>query len=218
MMKKKRYTITILVDTPASWFVPYADELARRLTKRGHSVTRVSDMRDIRKGDCAFFLSCEKIIPASIRERNAHNIVIHGSALPKGKGMSPLSWQILEGENRIPHTVFEAADRVDSGVVYGRDHLMLKGHELLEEIHERQGELIIKLALRFVDAYPPGEGRPQRGAGSIYRRRTPEDSELDPNASLTENFNALRIADNDAYPAFFRYKGHTYILKIYRKK
>ena len=32
---------------------------------------------------------------------NKNNIVVHASDLPKGRGFSPMSWQILEGKNKI---------------------------------------------------------------------------------------------------------------------
>lgn len=216
-MKKKKLVVTVLVDNPESWFVPHARELTHHLKKRGHRAFFTHRMEGVKKGDCAFFLSCERIVPAHIRARNTHNIVIHGSALPKGKGMSPLTWQILEGKNRIPHTVFEAAEHIDSGAVYERADLVLEGHELLDEMHKKQGELIVRLALHFVDRFPPARMAPQRGATSVYRRRSPKDSELDPQKSLAESFNVLRVVDNKKYPAFFRHKGHVYVLRIYKK-
>ena len=87
--------ITILIDNPRSWFVPYGQELAGRLRTMGHEVRKVGTADDLPEGDIAFFLSCERIIGADLRSRNTHNLVIHGSALPKGKGWSPMAWQIL---------------------------------------------------------------------------------------------------------------------------
>jgi methionyl-tRNA formyltransferase len=55
---------------------------------------------------------------------------------------------------------------------------------------------------------------PQAGLPTYYKRRTPEDSELDPDKPLRDQFNLLRVADNDQYPAFFRHLGHKYVLKI----
>ena len=216
-MKKKRLVITVLIDNPKSWFMPHGRELVRRLQKRGHRAYLVHAMNGVKKGDCAFFLSCEKIVPARVRLRNAHNIVVHGSALPKGKGMSPLTWQIVEGKKKIPHTMCEAADKIDSGVVYRRGTLKLEGHELLDEMHEKQGALIVSLALHFINSYPPKKGTPQQGHQPPDRRRRPEDSQLDPSRPLSGQFNLLRVVDNEKYPAFFRHRGHTYVLKIYKR-
>ena len=216
-MTRKKLIISILVDNPHSWFSPYADHLAVSLEEHGHAVTRVADADDLPKGDCAFFLSVEKIIPPALLERNTHNVVIHASAVPEGKGWSPMTWQILEGKSEMTVSLFEAAKRVDSGDVYDREVVRFDGSELVDELREKEVAAIMSLALRFADAYPPKAGEKQSGKETLYPRRTPADSELDPKRPLIENFDRLRVADNERYPAFFKHKGHTYILKIYKK-
>ena len=47
-----------------------------------------------------------------------------------------------------------------------------------------------------------------------FTRRTPKDSEIDVNKSISEQFNLLRIADNERYPCFFKYKGHNYKISL----
>ena len=79
--------------------------------------------------------------------------MIHESALPLGKGWSPVSWQILEGKSIIPITLFEADMEVDSGVIYFQEHIELDGYELVDEIRQKQGLATIHLALKFVDGY-----------------------------------------------------------------
>ena len=87
-----------------------------------------------------FILSCEKILDEKKLVYHKNNIVIHPSALPKGKGWSPLAWQILEGQNIIPFSLFEASKELDSGPVYLRDELILTGFELNDEIKKKQAE------------------------------------------------------------------------------
>ena len=55
-----------------------------------------------------------------------------------------------------------------------------------------------------------------KGKGSFYRKRTPEDSELDIDKTIREQFNLLRAVDNNRYPAFFKLNGQKYTLKIFR--
>ena len=50
--------------------------------------------------------------------------------------------------------------------------------------------------------------------GNYYAKRTPEDSRLDPNKTLLQQFNLLRIADEIRYPAFFEYLGCKYTVTI----
>ncbi len=205
--------INILVDNKNSWIIPYAKKLSDEL-KVNHDVNFCHEVNDIIDGDCAFFLSCEKIIKPDILKRNVHNLVVHGSWLPKGKGWSPLTWQILEGENKIPLTLFEAADKVDSGVIYLQDTISFEGHELIDELRRKQGEKTIELVKKFIDDYPNNISKKQSGDATFYLRRNPKDSELDIHKSIAEQFNLLRVVDNDRYPAFFNFLGHKYIIKI----
>lgn len=73
-------------------------------------------------------------MPLSALSHNAHNLVVHSSALPHGRGWSPITWQILEGKNEIPTTLIEAGETVDSGCIYARHQMQFKGNELLDEI------------------------------------------------------------------------------------
>jgi len=214
---KNPLRITILMDNPRSWFQPYAETLTAQLRERGHEVVRVERPEQLPEGDCAFFLSVESIVKPELLKRHVHNIVIHGSALPKGKGWSPLTWQILEGKSEVTVSLFEAAARVDSGVIYEHETIQFDGSELIDELREKEAQAIVALALRFIDAYPPAHGKEQEGDETFYPRRKPQDSELDPAKTIEENFNLLRVVDNDRYPAFFKHRGHTYILKIYKQ-
>lgn len=209
--------ITLLLDNPKSWMMPYAKKLGAACKKRGHSVSIVHDASKVSQGDVAFFLSCEKIVPKKIRDRNTHNLVIHESALPKGKGWSPLTWQILEGKNNIPITLFEAVEKIDAGDIYEAGVLKFKGNELVDELREKQGDASIRLALQFLDSYPPRKRKKQKGRSTFYARRNVADSELDPQKTLTEQFDLLRVVDNERYPAFFSHRGQTYVLKISKK-
>ncbi|MDE1970807.1 MAG: methionyl-tRNA formyltransferase [Patescibacteria group bacterium] len=170
----------------------------------------------MRKGDCLFLLSCGSIVSHDILERNTHNIVIHASKLPQGRGFAPLAWQILEGKNKIWISLFEAVEKLDSGDVYFQDFISFEGHELYDEMRKLEGEKVVAMALRFVNEYP-SKGRPQHGKSTWYSKRRPCDSELNIKKTLRSQFNILRIVDNERYPAFFTYKGHTYILKISKK-
>jgi|SRR3989344_5327369 len=209
--------ITLLLDNPNSWIFPYAQDLEKRLQALGHTVTILHVAEAIPMGDICFLLSCEKIVPKEIRLRNKYNLVVHESALPQGKGWSPLTWQILEDKNDIPITLFEAEDKVDAGYIYVEDNMHFEGHELVDELRVVQGTKTIELAIAFVENIQNLHGRAQTGEESFYPKRTAKDSELDVTKSIAEQFNLLRVVDNERYPAFFRYNNNTYIIKIKKK-
>ena len=128
-------------------------------------------------------------------------------------------WQILEGKNEIVFTMFEADEKVDNGPIYMKKTLKLDGYELNPELREKQAKQIINMCLEFVNNYEKYKNpTPQEGEETFCPKRTPKDSKLDINKSIKEQFNLLRIVDNENYPAFFEINGHKYILKIYKEK
>lgn len=208
--------INLVIDNPQSWFMPFATELKNTLSNFGQTKV-IHDSDSIpQNNDVAFLLSCEKIVTPDILQRSRSNIVVHASELPKGKGMSPLTWQILEGKNRIPLTLFEAVEALDAGPVYLRGHVDFQGNELLNEMQSAVGKKIIELCTLFLMDWPQvlSKGTKQEGISTYYKRRTPENSRLDPQKSLADQFNLLRVVDNERYPAFFEWKGRRFNLKI----
>jgi len=209
----------IIVTDATSWINSYIPELVERLVKRGHKVKWLHDVNFIQQGDMVFFLGCGQIVPLDVLQRNKHNLVVHESDLPQGKGWSPLTWQILEEKNDIPIVLFEAAKKVDSGVVYLKETMHFKGTELVEELRATQADATFRLCLEFIDNYPDiiDKAVSQEGECSFYHRRTSEDSRLDPDKTIREQFNLLRVVDNQRYPAFFELNGEQYLLKVFKK-
>ena len=204
--------IQILIDNKKSFYIPYALKLQRKLQGKVDSFIIIHDHSKVVEGDILFLIGCEKIFKNL--HLNKNNIVVHESWLPKGKGWSPLSWQILEGENLIPVTLFEAEKNIDSGKIYLQQCIKFRGHELNHELKHKQGVVTNKLIEEYILSYPKIKGKIQQGNSTFYNKRTPSDSELDINKSIIEQFNLLRIVDNEHYPAYFVIDGIKYILKI----
>jgi methionyl-tRNA formyltransferase len=211
--------ITFLSDG-ASWKNEAIGELVKKLRKIQHKVTFLHRAEAVPKGDILFILGFFKIVPPRVLARNRTNIVVHESALPKGRGWSPVHWLVIGGARTIPLTLFEAVEKVDAGRVYLRGRVPLEGDELLHEMRIKVGREMTRLCLEFVRRYPAilKKGAPQKGVPTYYGRRTAADSRLDTNKSIASQFNRLRVVDNDDYPAFFKHKGFTYVLKIEKKK
>jgi methionyl-tRNA formyltransferase len=198
-----------------SWFTPYAKALTARIASMGHSCGLFHSHEAINSSyEIIFILSYFKIISGEYLKKHCHNLVVHESDLPKGKGWSPYFWQILEGKNKIPVVLFEAMEEMDAGDIYFKDYISLNGTELNAEIREKQAEKTMELCLRFLKAGPRIKGKPQKGKSTFYARRRPVDSKVDVNKSIRDQFNLLRIVNNEEFPGFFIYKGVKYILKI----
>jgi methionyl-tRNA formyltransferase len=161
-----------------------------------------------------FILGYTRILPSSFLESSQYNLVVHESALPLGKGFSPVQRQIVAGRNHIPVCLIEAVAEVDAGDILGRTEMRLSGYELFEEIRLKQAEATIELVHRFLDSYPTVHREKQTGPSSFYERRTEADDELDADQSIRDQFNHFRIADNHRFPLHFSIDGHRYYLNV----
>jgi methionyl-tRNA formyltransferase len=210
-------SIVIVTDNPASWSVAGSRKLVDALRADGCTATLVHAVNEAPDADIAVYLSCERIVSANDRARFRHNLVAHASDLPRGRGWSPMTWRSLEGADRLTVTLFEAVDDVDAGDVYAQAELTFEGHELIEELRAKLDAVIHDLVLEFARQWPNVTARPHQGEPSFYARRRPQDSRLDPDKSLRDNFNLLRVVDNERYPAFFEHAGHVYELRITKR-
>ena len=70
--------------------------------------------------------------------------------------------------------------------------------------------------MKWIHNYPDiiSNKRIQKGDDSFYRKRTKSDSELDINQTIKEQFDKLRIVDNNKYPAFFLINKKIYTIRI----
>ncbi len=208
--------IVNIVSDRNSWINLYLSELINDSKFRKIKFNWVHEFNNITQGDICFLLGCSKIMYKKYMPFNKINLVVHESAVPEGRGWSPLTWQILEGKNIIPISLLEVNNKVDSGNVYIQKKMYFEGNELVGELRSKQADYTIQLCKEFMEKYPDilSEGIRQRGSTSYYTRRTPKDSELDVNKSIIDNFNLLRVVDNNNYPAYFKHKNTQYKLFI----
>jgi UDP-2,4-diacetamido-2,4,6-trideoxy-beta-L-altropyranose hydrolase len=205
---------------PNTWMNAHLEPVLNELRRNGHTIEHVHFAENISQSDITFLLSFEDLVKPDVLARSCHNLVVHASALPEGRGWSPLTWKILEGRTIIPVTLFEAEQAVDSGVIYGSGQIVLAGHELIDEVRAPMAVEIIRLCLDFIERYPmvAAKGRPQSGKASYYSRRKQEDSRLDLDVPLRKQINLLRVVDNEKYPAFFDFEGYRFTLKIHKNQ
>lgn len=194
------------------WLVSWIDANAV------HNIQLTSKKNALSGGDLLFLISCHEIIDVKIRSLFHKTLVIHASKLPIGRGWSPLPWQILEGANGITVTLLEAEDGVDSGAIWSQIPFQLEGHELFDEINALLFKTEIELmdfAVQHFNTIKPTEQ--SSDTVTYYKKRTTEDSAIDINKSINDQFNLLRICDPNRYPAFFDYLGHRYEISIKKR-
>lgn len=206
--------IQFLIDNINSWILPYVESYSKSLTKKGFISKILNNHLEVENGDILILLSCEKKF--TDLSKNKNNLVVHESDLPKGKGWSPLTYQVLEGKNKIPVTLFEADKSFDGGKIYFKKFIELNGDELIDELREKQAQMTFYLIDKFLRERSDIIGAKQKGEETFYQKRNPSHSEVDINKSILENFNLLRVVDNERYPAFFIHNNQKYIIKIFK--
>ncbi len=184
-------------------------------TQKSDTIKLITNKQKIEKGDILFLISYDKIITAEIRKKFRKTLVIHASDLPLGRGWSPHIWEILNGKNKITVSLFEASDKIDSGNICKKSSFTLKGHELFDEINSKLFKIELELMEFAIKNFHNLPSMPQQKSKSkSYRKRTPEDSKLNPKKTISEQFNLMRVADENRFPCFFNYKGYRYKLSL----
>ena len=214
-----QFSIAFISDED-SWFNSYLKTLKLELLTSGHKIMHVRNENELKSADLCFYLSFSKIATKKSLAKFKHNLVVHSSNLPNGRGWSPLTWQILEGRKVITTSLFEAEEDVDRGKIYLQKDLVFSGFELLDELRILQGDLIIGMCSEFIQTYPDVLlcAQVQKGEGSYYERRRPGDSELNPDMSIREQLDLIRVVDNINYPAYVEIDQHHYEFWIKKKE
>ncbi len=210
-----RMKISILCTDPNHPVIKSLQVWMRDMSSKGHFVSLAHDKAELRGGDILFLVSCSQIVRDHERERYKAALVLHASDLPEGRGWSPYVWSILGGANQITVSLLEARDPVDTGDIWLKTGFMLEGHELLPEINAKLFAVELLLMSQAVEQF--GSIKPGKQAGDpgpYLPKRTPEDSRLDPDKTIAQQFDLLRVVDSNRYPAFFDYRGKRYSIRI----
>jgi len=127
-------------------------------------------------------------------------IVFHPSDLPFGRGGSPIQNLIAEGVKSTKISAIEVAEEMDSGGVFLKRDLPLLGTG--EEIYLRIQDIIFNEMIPFIIEKKPIPV-PQSGIATVFKRRTPEMSELNPKMTITQLYDTIRMLDAEGYPHAF---------------
>lgn len=178
-----------------------------------HDIQIVNEAKDLMGGQLLFLVACSEIVTEATRRKFSKSLVIHASDLPEGRGWSPLVWSILSGKENLVMTLLEADDRVDTGDIWHKLSFSIEKwltfDEITKVVNEKQIELMNWAVNNFDNATPT----PQEFVLPVtMKRRSPMDSELDPNKSLADQFDLLRICDPLRYPARFSFRGRNFKL------
>lgn len=207
----------VTVLTQPGWH-PFEERLAAWIDAHGaeHEISRRTAIDDLPGGDVLFIVSFHERVPAEARSLYERCYVPHASALPAGRGWSPLEWRICEGADEITVSLILAEDEIDAGGICAQTTFPAPRHELRDEIEQRLFTAELELMERAIGPEHPLPATAQAGEATTYRRRTPADSAIDPHAPLADQFDVIRISDPRRFPAYFDLRGHRYAIWLER--
>jgi len=138
------------------------------------------------------------IIPSEIFE-NYDCIVFHMTDLPFGRGGSPLQNLISRGFKSTKISAIKVEEGLDTGDIYLKKTLNLKGTatQIFEKSSVIIEEMIRKIIEKNISPYP------QVGEITQFKRRNPDDSNINGLCDLEKVYDYIRMLDCDGYPHAF---------------
>ncbi len=131
----------------------------------------------------------------------------HGSSdfLPKGRGRSPLNWSLIEGKTRFINQLFIIKPGVDNGDVFDYQDFDITESDDIETLYMKISITTRDMLRRSLPLLLQETARlePQLGVPSYYKKRNPEDGEIDwENMDVQSIYNLVR-ALTKPYPGAF---------------
>ena len=207
--------VSILISDPNHPIMPLLDNWFAEESENGHEIAIFTDKKDLLSGDILFLISCGQILNLVDRQKFKKTLVLHASDLPGGRGWSPHIWAILSGVRKIVVSLLEAEQQVDTGAIWEKRVFCLDGTELYDEINEKLFKTELSLMTYALQNFHSVNPIPQPSLNDPhYPRRTPGDSKLDVHKTLADQFDLIRVADPDRYPAFFEFRNRKYICRL----
>ena len=211
MLKKTK--IVFLFDKSNNYKKKYFDIFK---SNKKYIFEKTYDLKKIKKCDVLFIISYTKILPIKLFKKVKLPLIVHESNLPKGRGCSPVLWEVLNKKKNFYVSIIEVKKKVDSGKIILKKKFTIKSDDLYGDIRKKQTQSNINIIKDFLKIYPKIEFKNQIGKPSYFRKRKIEDSELNINKSIRSQFNLMRINNNDEWPSFFYMNGKKFVIKIFK--
>ena len=206
--------ISVLITSKNHPVVSYIKKWSKE-NDRLHNIKIVHSQKELTGGDILFLISCnEKVLD---EERNKFNktLLIHASDLPKGRGWSPHIWEIINGATQVTVALLEATDEIDAGDIWKKVKVKIPKTALFDEINDLIFHSEIKLMDFAINNFKTVKPTPQPPSiPSYWSKRTPNDSEIDIDKKISEQFNLIRVCNPKFFPAFFYKDGIRFNIEI----
>lgn len=169
--------------------------------------TKLSDYYEIIQNinpDIILVLGWYFMVPLKIRKLSAFGAWgIHASLLPKYSGGAPLTWAIINGENKTGSTLFRLDSGVDDGDIINQIEIDIVKTDTINELYQRVSSESQKMLINTITNINSIKYIVQNSkTRTIYKQRNPEDGRIDLNWSKDKIFNFIR-AQSYPYPGAF---------------
>lgn len=149
-----------------------------------------------------FFIHYSYKVPKKIFDKY-ECINFHMTDLPFGRGGSPLQNLILRGCKKTKLTAHKMVEIIDSGDIYMKRSLSLKGSA--KAIYIRSTKISLNMIEKIL--IKKNKTKKQKGKITLFKRRTPNQSKIDFKKNITDIYDFIRMLDAPGYPkAFINYK------------
>lgn len=143
-----------------------------------------------------FFPHWSQKVPEQIF-KNFECVCFHETDVPYGRGGSPIQNLIARGHTDTVITALQMEKQLDSGPVYMKRPLSLKGNA--EEIFARASTTIAAMIGDIARDQPAPTA--QEGVPTVFKRLTPDQSEITARIEdIHEMYNHIRMLDAREYP------------------
>jgi methionyl-tRNA formyltransferase len=192
----------IMIATLKSWNVKKAEQI-KEIYKDRHEVMIITTKDELESElvpefmpDYIFFPHWSYIIPEHIF-MNYKCVVFHMTDLPYGRGGSPLQNLIVRGFKETKISAIRVVKELDAGPVYMKEPLSLEGSA--EDIFKRAADVEFEVMIpRFFEECPVE--KQQEGTPVIFKRRTPQESEIRGDFGKENVYDYIRMLDAEGYP------------------
>ena len=116
--------------------------------------------------------------------------------LPYGRGGSPLQNLIIRGFESTKISAIRVQDGVDTGDIYLKNDLELHGsaYDIFKRGNIIINNMIVKILKKRIDPVP------QNGKVTLFKRRKPEQSNIEKLRTINKVYDYIRMLDADGYP------------------
>lgn len=197
----------IIIATIKSWNIKNTEEFIKNNSE--YNIKLITDKENLNlkniddfNPDYIFFPHWSWIIDEEIYS-NYNCIVFHMTDLPFGRGGSPLQNLIARGIKNTKISALKVDGGLDTGDIYLKEDLNLNGSA--EEIFIRLSDIIFTKMIPFI-LNKKSDPQVQKGEVVNFKRRKPEESEIEKKFSIAKVYDHIRMLDAEGYPkAFIKY-------------